>query len=72
MWKSPFDESPTRRGAVGVVAKNGFLFLCTILTRMSCVGRENFPKENPYVVSANHECFAEGVLNSKYLRKGHF
>ena len=72
MSRSPFDECPTRRGVKGNVAKVGFLMLCDILVKMKCVGRENFPKENPYVVAANHQCFADGVLISKYLPKGHF
>ena len=63
---------PTKRGISGNLAKFGFLFLTSVCTNMKCIGRENFPKENPYVVAANHQCFADGVLISKYLPRGHF
>ena len=66
------EKYPTKRGFWDVVAKNGFLLLTHILCDMKCIGKENFPKENPYVVAANHQCFADGVLISKYLPKGHF
>lgn len=65
-------QYPTHRGLVGNAAKIGFLLLCNIFTRFSCEGRENFPKENPYVVASNHQCFADGVLISKYLPRGHY
>lgn len=65
-------QYPTKRGAYGVIAKNVFLFLTACSTNMKCIGRENFPKTNPYVVAANHQCFADGVLIMKYLPRGHF
>ena len=63
---------PTPRGISGNLAKIGFLFLASILTKFKCDGRENFPKNNPYVVASNHQCFADGVLISKFLPRGHF
>ena len=44
------EKYPTKRGFWDVVAKNGFLLLTHILCDMKCIGKENFPKNNPYVV----------------------
>lgn len=66
------EKYPTKRGIRGKLAKSGFLFLTSILTDFRCVGRDNFPKNNPYVVAANHQCFADGVLIDKFLPRGHF
>lgn len=66
------EKYPTKRGFWDVCAKNGFLFLTHLLCNMKCIGRENFPKNNPYVVAANHQCYADGVLIVDYLPKGHF
>lgn len=63
---------PTKRGISGNLAKSAFLFFLNITTNYKCIGRENFPKSNPYVVAANHQCFADGVLICKYLPRGHF
>ncbi len=63
---------PTKRGISGNLAKIGFLFLASTLCNMKCIGRENFPESNPYVVASNHQCFADGVLIDKYLPRGHF
>lgn len=65
-------QYPTKRGISGNLAKMGFLFLTSVLTSFKCIGRENFPKSNPYVVASNHQCFADGVLISKFLPRGHF
>ena len=46
MFKSPFDESPTRRGAVGVVAKNGFLFLCGKCADSRSSGKDQHSRQN--------------------------
>lgn len=66
------DKYPTKRGISGNLAKILFLFLCDITVDMKCIGRENFPSQNPYVVASNHQCFADGVLIDKFLPKGHF
>ena len=39
---------------------------------MKCIGKENFPKNNPYVVASNHQSYVDGVLIIDYLPKGHF
>ena len=62
------EKYPTKRGIKAHLAKIGFLFLASVLTDFKCVGRDNFPKNNPYVVAANHQCFADGVLiDSTYV-----
>ena len=66
------EKYPTKRGFWDVVAKNGFLLLTHILCDMKCIGRENFPKNNPYVVASNHQSYPDGVLIIDYLPKGHF
>ena len=66
------EKYPTKRGFWDVVAKNGFLFLTHLLCDMKCIGRENFPKNNPYVVASNHQSYPDGVLIIDYLPKGHF
>ena len=65
-------QYPTPRGISGNIAKVIFLLMTDVTTKFSCQGRENFPKNNPYVVASNHQCFADGVLIAKYLPKGHF
>ena len=66
------EKYPTPRGIRGNLAKIGFLILTDILTDIKCIGRDNFPKSNPYVVASNHQCFADGVLIDKFLPRGHF
>ena len=66
------EKYPTKRGFWDVVAKNGFLFLTHLLCDMKCIGRENFPKNNPFVVASNHQSYPDGVLIIDYLPKGHF
>jgi len=63
---------PTKRGIRGNIAKVGFLLLTDIFVDMKCIGRDNFPESNPYVVASNHQCFADGVLIDKFLPRGHF
>lgn len=63
---------PAKRGFWDNAAKVGFLILTSICTNYKCVGRENFPDTNPYVVVANHQCFADGMLVAKYLPRGQF
>ena len=66
------EKYPTKRGFWDVVAKNGFLLLTHIFCDMKCIGKENFPKNNPYVVASNHQSYPDGVLIIDYLPKGHF
>ena len=66
------EKYPTKRGFWDVVAKDGFLLLTHILCDMKCIGRENFPKNNPYVVASNHQSYPDGVLIIDYLPRGHF
>ncbi len=66
------EKYPTKRGFWDVCAKNGFLFLTHLLCDMKCIGRENFPANNPYVVASNHQSYPDGVLIIDYLPKGHF
>ena len=66
------EKYPTKRGFWDVVAKNGFLFLTHLLCDMKCIGKENFPANNPYVVASNHQSYPDGVLIIDYLPKGHF
>ncbi|MBO4408354.1 MAG: 1-acyl-sn-glycerol-3-phosphate acyltransferase [Clostridiales bacterium] len=63
---------PTKRGFWDVMAKNGFLLLTHIFCDMKCIGKENFPASNPYVVASNHQSYPDGVLIIDYLPKGHF
>ncbi len=63
---------PTKRGFWDVVAKNIFLLLTHMCVNMKCIGRENFPADNPYVVASNHQSYVDGVLIIDYLPKGHF
>lgn len=70
---SHLDEKyPTKRGFIGVATKNIFLLLSSICINMKCVGKENFPDSNPYVVASNHQSYPDGVWIIKYLPKGHF
>ena len=66
------EKYPTKRGFMDVLAKDGFLLLTHILCDMKCIGRENFPKNNPYVVASNHQSYPDGVLIIDYLPRGHF
>ena len=66
------EKYPTKRGFWDVVAKNGFLLLTHIFCDMKCIGKENFPANNPYVVASNHQSYPDGVLIIDYLPKGHF
>ena len=66
------EKYPTKRGFWDVVAKNCFLVLTHICCDMKCIGKENFPKNNPYVVASNHQSYPDGVLIIDYLPKGHF
>ena len=66
------EKYPTKRGFWDKVAKDGFLLLTHILCDMKCIGKENFPKNNPYVVASNHQSYPDGVLIIDYLPKGHF
>ncbi len=66
------EKYPTKRGFWDVMAKNGFLFLTHLLCDMKCIGKENFPSNNPYVVASNHQSYPDGVLIIDYLPKGHF
>ena len=61
------EKYPTKRGFWDIVAKDGFLLLTHILCDMKCIGRENFPKDNPYVVASNHQSYPDGVLIIDYL-----
>ena len=66
------DKYPTKRGPMDVLAKNIFLLLTHITCYMKCYHKENFPKNNPYVVASNHQSYPDGVLIIDYLPKGHF
>ena len=66
------EKYPTKRGFMDVLAKDGFLLLTHILCDMKCIGRENFPNNNPYVVASNHQSYPDGVLIIDYLPRGHF
>ena len=58
------EKYPTKRGFWDVVAKNGFLILTHILCDMKCIGRENFPKQNPYVVASTIRATPTAFLSS--------
>ena len=66
------NKYPTKRGFWDKVAARGFLLLTHMSVDMKCIGRENFPKDNPYVVASNHQSYVDGVLIIDYLPKGHF
>ena len=66
------EKYPTKRGFWDIVAKNVFLFLTHVTCNMKCIGKENFPANNPYVVASNHQSYPDGVLIIDYLPKGHF
>lgn len=66
------NKYPTHRGFWDVVAAKVCLLLTHICVDMKCIGAENFPKDNPYVVASNHQCYIDGVLIIDYLPKGHF
>ena len=66
------EKYPTKRGFWDKVAKSCFLVLTHICCNMKCIGKENFPKNNPYVVASNHQSYVDGVLIIDYLPKGHF
>lgn len=66
------EKYPAKRTLWAHIAKVGFLLLTDICVNFKCIGKENFPASNPYVVASNHQCFADGVLIAKFLPRGHF
>lgn len=63
---------PTKRGFIGNAAKFFFLLYTSAVINIKCVNRQNFPKQNPYVIASNHQSYPDGVWIAKYLPKGHF
>ena len=59
------EKYPTKRGFWDVMAKNGFLLLTHIFCDMKCIGRENFPKNNPYVVASTPRATSSGCAASQ-------
>ena len=65
-------QYPTERDFSAKVAKFFFLLYTSTVINIKCIGRENFPAQNPYVIASNHQSYADGVWIAKYLPKGHF
>ena len=65
-------QYPTKRDFSAKVAKFFFLLYTSTVINIKCIGKENFPDTNPYVIASNHQSYADGVWIAKYLPKGHF
>lgn len=63
---------PTKRGFIGNAAKFFFLLYTSVVINIKCINRQNFPKQNPYVIASNHQSYPDGVWIAKYLPRGHF
>lgn len=68
----PDDKYPTKRGFSGYFYKHLGLLAASIFVNMKAIGKDNFPKNNPYVVAANHQSYPDGLYIAKYLPSGHY
>ncbi len=63
---------PVRRGFVGHVCFWFGVTVTYLLLRFRSSGRKNIPKESPYVISANHQTFVDGMWIARFLPRKHF
>jgi len=66
------DKYPVKRGFIGYF----FNFLGMLATRI-CIrfrssGKENIPKDAPYVIASNHQTYVDGMWLAYFLPRKHF
>jgi len=66
------DKYPTKRGFYGTL----WFYLGMLITRfyvhIHAEGKENIPKDSPYVIAANHQTFADGLWISNFIPRKQF
>ena len=66
------DDYPVRRGLLGNFLYGVGMLATRLLTRFSCIGKENIPTTTPYVIAANHQTYIDGLWILSALPKDHF
>jgi len=66
------DKYPVKRGILGnFVYSLGLMATYTFL-RFSSEGKNNIPKEIPYVIACNHQTYVDGMWLASFLPRKHF
>lgn len=66
------DKYPVKRGFIGNFFNAAGELASLIFLRFSAEGKENIPKEIPYVIAANHQTYVDGMWLAHFLPRKHF
>ncbi|MBN1891413.1 MAG: 1-acyl-sn-glycerol-3-phosphate acyltransferase [Clostridiales bacterium] len=66
------ENYPTHRGFIGHFFFWVGVSVSYILLRFNCTGRQNIPKQYPYVIAANHQTYVDGMWIARFLPHKHF
>lgn len=66
------DRYPLRRGLVGHLGFWLGMTATRLMIKLNAEGKDNLPKNTPYVLAANHETYVDGMWIAAYLPPRHF
>jgi 1-acyl-sn-glycerol-3-phosphate acyltransferase len=66
------DKYPVKRGIIGNVVNFLGMTATYAFLRFSAEGKENIPKNPPYVISSNHQTYVDGMWLAHFLPSKHF
>ena len=66
------DKYPIKRGFTGNFFFGVGMLATLIFIRFKSEGKENIPKEGPYVIAANHQSYVDGMWIAYFLPRRHF
>jgi len=66
------DKYPVKRGFIGNFCFGLGMVATLLMIRFKSEGKENIPKNSPYVIAANHQTYVDGMWIAYFLPRRHF